>query len=231
MPREYISAPTAPPAPGTVPGVVSRLDGNGGERLRGLEASLQRCKAELEELNEVQRERKGRDPRKHVKLLAIEDTRRQKEMVEARMVTLQGKIDKLTPPLPHTPPSPTVTRALGYPEVWGDRTTWIDGAWPAEVPDPDPNPDPNPETVMTCCTCTSQPVHKQPASVQVRVQSPAQDIEDIEDLFQGEVGYEVQTCAEILLSLQANTPPALPVQRVTSTGSMATPPQPAPPGW
>ena len=156
MPQENRPTPTAPPAPGTVPGVVSRLDGNGGERLKGLEASLQRCKAELEELNEVQRERKGRDPRKHVKLLAIEDTRRQKEMVEARMVTLQGKIDKLTPPLPHTSPSPTVTRALGYREVHGDRTTWIDGAWPAEVPDPDPNPDPNPETVMTCCTCTSR---------------------------------------------------------------------------
>ena len=156
------------------------------------------------------------------------NTRRQVEIVEARIATLQDKVDKMTPLLPHTPPSPTVTRALGYPEVWGDRTTWREGAWPEQVPDPDPNPDPNPETVMTCCTCTSRPVHKQPASVQVRVQSPAQDIEDIEDLFQGEVGYEVQTCAEILLSLQANTPPALPVQRATSTGSMATHPPTSP---
>ena len=158
MPRELSSAPTAPPASGTVPGVVTRLDGNGGERLKALEARLQRCKDELKELNEVQRERKGRDPRKHIKLLAIEDTRRQVEKVEARMVTLQGRIDKLTPPLHHTSPSPTVTRALGYREVHGDRTTWIDGAWPAE----------------------------------------------------------------------ANTPPALPVQRATSTGSMATHPPTSP---
>ena len=74
------------------------MDGNGGtssERLKALEGSLQRCKAELKELDEVQRERKGRDPRRHVKLLAIEDTRRQVEIVEARMATLQDKVDKI----------------------------------------------------------------------------------------------------------------------------------------
>ena len=112
------------------------MDGDGGtssERLKALEGSLQRCKDELKELNEVQRERKGRDPRRHVKLLAIEDTRRQVEIVEARMATLQDKVDKMTPPLPHTSPSPTVARALGYPEVWGDRTTWREGAWPEQV--------------------------------------------------------------------------------------------------
>ena len=121
----------------------------------------------------------------------------------------------------------------GYPEVWGDRSTWKEGTWPEQVPNsnPDPNPDPNPETVMTCCTCTSRHVSTQPASVQIRVQSPVQVIDDIEDLFQGEVGYEVQTFAEILLSLQAtqaSTPPELPIQRVASSGSMATNPPTSP---
>ena len=121
----------------------------------------------------------------------------------------------------------------GYRERWGDRSTWKKGAWPEQVPNtnPDPNPDPNPETVMTCCTCTSRHVSTQPASVQIRVQPPVQVIDDIEDLFQGEVGYEVQTFAETLLSLQAtqaNTPPELPIQRVASSGSLVTNPPTSP---
>ena len=67
--------------------------------------------------------------------------------------------------------------------------------------------------------------------MQIRVKPPVQVIDDIEDLFQGEVGYEVQTFAEILLSLQAtqaNTPSELPIQRVTSSGSMATNPPTSP---
>ena len=209
MPEENNPTPTALQASGTIPGVVSRLVDNWGTSSKhhaALEEPLQRCRCELEELHKARKERHGNDPRKNRKPLATEDTRKQVEILEARMATLQDRIDTMTPLLPHTPLSPTVTPQgqipKGYPEVWGDRSTWKEGTWPEQVlnsnPDPNYNPDPNPETVMTCCTCTSRHVSTQPASVQIRVQSPVQVIDDIEDLFQGEVGYEVQTFAEIL---------------------------------
>ena len=47
----------------------------------------------------------------------------------------------------------------------------------------------------------------------------------MEDMFQGEVGYEVQTFAEILPSIQATQPIAPhepPIQRVVSIGSIIT---------